>query len=436
MEPITSGLILIAVLVFFVALGIPVALSMGVVAFGGMWLVADLNFAWGMFKTLPYNTVSQYAFVVAPMFVLMGALAAQARITSELYTAAYRFLSGVRGSLYYATTLASAGFAAVSGSTVVASAVFTRMAMPEMIRFGFNRGVGAGCIAAAGTFAALIPPSLSMVIYGILTGQSIGRLLIAGIIPGLLTAAVYLIGLRGFLQIRRDWAPEAVERFSWGEKLSSLKGIWALLLLVTIVLGSIYAGFMPPSAAGTIGAAGALAICLLRSRLTTQTFWAALKDSAAITGVLFLIVISGMLFSRALLATGFVGELTDFVQDRELSPVFLMTALVIMYFILGMFVDTVSMMVMTIPFVFPMTQALGLDPIWFGVVVIKLVEIAAITPPVGLNLYAVLSAARGEVKSGELFVGVMPFVFLELVVLALIIAFPQLSLWLPDAMIR
>lgn len=435
MDPLTSGLLAIGSLLVIVALGVPVGIAMAAVAFCGMWFIANLKFALGMFMTMPYEQVSAYAFVVAPMFILMGALAAQAGITRELYTAAYRLLAGYRGSLYYATTVASAGFAAVSGSTVVASAVFTRMALPEMIRFGFKRGVGAGCIAAAGTFAALIPPSISMVIYGILTGESIGQLLMAGVIPGLMTACVYIIGLRGFLQVFPSWAPDRTERFSLREKLASLKGLWALLLLVVIVLGTIYSGFMPPSAAGTVGAMGAFLICVVRRRLSPATFWLALKESAAITGMLFLIIIAGILFSRMILSTGFVSEVDAFVKESGMSPAMFMMFIVLMYFILGMFIDTVSMMVMTIPFVFPIVVGFGYDPIWFGVVMIKLVEIAAITPPVGLNLYAVLSAANGEVKSGELFVGVMPFIGLELIVLALIIFFPEISLWLPRAMI-
>ena len=208
-----------------------------------------------------------------------------------------------------------------------------------------------------------------------------------------------------------------------------------LLLVVVIVRGTIYTGFMPPSSAGTVGAVGAFLSCVVRRRLSPATFWLALKESAAITGMLFLIIIAGILFSRMILSTGFVSEVDAFVKESGMSPAMFMMFIVLMYFILGMFIDTVSMMVMTIPFVFPIVVGFGYDPIWFGVVMIKLVEIAAITPPVGLNLYAVLSAANGEVKSGELFVGVMPFIGLELIVLALIIFFPEISLWLPRAMI-
>jgi tripartite ATP-independent transporter DctM subunit len=369
------------------------------------------------------------------MFVLMGALASTAGMTAELYTAAYRLLSGLRGSLYYATILASAAFGAVSGSTVVAAAVFTKMALPEMMRFGYKRSVAAGCIAGAGTFAALIPPSISMAIYGILTGESIGRLLMAGVIPGIITAVLYLAGMRVLLQFRPDWAPREVQRYSAREILDSFRGLWAVVVLVIIVLGGIYTGMMPPSAAGTLGAMGALLICLTRRKLTRENFWDALRQATAVTAVLFLIIIGGMLFTRLLLFMGFMGGLTGFATSG-LTAVSLIAFVVVMYLVLGCFIDTVSMMVMTIPFLYPVVKALGLDPIWFGVIIVKLVEISAITPPVGLNLYAVLGAAEGRVTTGELFRGVLPFVLIEIVVLGALLGFPQLSLWLPNAMIK
>lgn len=435
MDPLLMGGLAVGALLVLVGFGIPVAISMASVAFVGMWMVAGLPSAFGMFRTLPYEIGSQYTFVVVPMFVLMGALASAAGITSELYTATYRFLAQVRGSLYYATILASAGFAAVSGSTVVSAAVFTRMALPEMISFGCNRSLGAGCIAAAGTFAALIPPSIAMVIYGILTEESIGALLMAGVIPGILTAAVYVLGLRVLLQVKPEWAPSVTRVFTWAEKLESLKGIWALILLVVLVLGTIYTGLMPPSAAGTIGAMGALLICLGRRKLGNGVFWTALKQSASVTSVLFAIIIGGLLFSRLLLLTGFVTELSDFVSNSGFTAPQFLLFVVVMYFVLGMFIDTLSMMVMTIPFIYPVVIALGLDPVWFGVIMIKMMEISAITPPVGLNLYAVLGAAEGRVGSREVFLGVLPFVVLELIVLGLLLAFPQISLWLPSAML-
>jgi tripartite ATP-independent transporter DctM subunit len=386
--------------------------------------------------TLPYSIGSQYAFVVIPMFVLMGSLTAKSGITSELYTAAYRVFSPVRGSLYYSTILASAAFSAISGSTVVASAVFTKMALPEMIRFGYNASVAAGCIAAAGTFAALIPPSISMVFYGILTGESIGALLMAGLIPGLFTALAYMVGTAIMLKIKPGWAPPKTERFTRTEIFQSTRGLWAVMLLAAIVLGGIYSGVMPPSAAGTIGAAGALAIGLLRRKLNANGISSALREAVSVTSVLFLIVIGGMIFTRLLLFVGFVDATTGFVESIGVHPAIFILIVIVVFLILGCFIDTISMMVMMVPFLYPMVIALDLNPIWFGVIVIKLVEISAITPPVGLNLYAVLGAAEKQVTARQLFAGTLPFLVIELLVLTVLLLVPSMSTWLPSIMIQ
>jgi C4-dicarboxylate transporter, DctM subunit len=436
MDPLYIGALLIGAMLLVVALGMPVGLSMASVGFLGMWALSGLPFALGTFMTLPYSIASQYSFAVVPMFVLMGAFAATSGMTSELYTAAYRLLSGIRGSLYYTTVLASAAFGAVSGSTVVAGAVFTRMALPEMIRFGYKKSVSAGCIAAAGTFAALIPPSISMAIYGILTGESIGALLMAGLIPGIFTAVAYLVGIRIGIRVAPSWAPPGQERHSRAEILQSFRGLWAICLLVILVLGGIYSGAMPPSAAGTVGAIGALFICLMRKKLGKAEFRGAMGQAVSVTVSLFVIIIGGMLFTRLLLNVGFIAGVTEFAETAGLGPVHFLAFVVVMYLILGCFIDTVSMMVMTVPFLYPVLMALNLDPIWFGVIIVKLVEISAITPPVGLNLFAVIGAAQGKIKTGELYAGVLPFIVIEIVVLGFLLAFPQISLWLPQLMVN
>jgi tripartite ATP-independent transporter DctM subunit len=359
-DPLLAGTLIIAAMLFFTAIGVPVGASMAFVGFAGMASLAGLPFALGTMTTLPYSIGSQYAFVVIPMFVLMGSLTAKSGITSELYTAAYRVFSPVRGSLYYSTILASAAFSAISGSTVVASAVFTKMALPEMIRFGYNASVAAGCIAAAGTFAALIPPSISMVFYGILTGESIGALLMAGLIPGLFTALAYMVGTAIMLKIKPGWAPPKTERFTRTEIFQSTRGLWAVMLLAAIVLGGIYSGVMPPSAAGTIGAAGALAIGLLRRKLNANGISSALREAVSVTSVLFLIVIGGMIFTRLLLFVGFVDATTGFVESIGVHPAIFILIVIVVFLILGCFIDTISMMVMMVPFVYPMVISLDL----------------------------------------------------------------------------
>jgi len=432
---ILAGLVIIIVMISLIVLGIPVAVATGMVAVGGMWLLPGEAYLLATLKTLPYAVTSSYAFVVVPMFLLMGALASASGMVGELYTAAHRWLGGIRGSLYMATTAASAGFAAVSGSTIVNASVFTRIALPEMLRFGYNKQLAAGCIAAAGTFAALIPPSISMVLYGILTGESIGALLMAGVIPGGLTAVAYLVFISLGVRFRPAWAPTKIAPSTWPEKWRSLGHVWPIALLATVVIGGIYGGWVPPSAAGTFGAIGALLIGLAKRGLSVKGIIDSLKETAVITAVIFMIIVSGMLLSRLLLTTGFVTDLTNLIRGSAVSPYAYLALIVILYLALGMIMDPISMMVMTLPFVFPVVKALGFDPIWFGVIMVKLIELGAITPPVGINLFAVVSASDGKVSVDDLYKGIGPFIVIELVVLAILVAFPALSTALPRAMV-
>jgi tripartite ATP-independent transporter DctM subunit len=416
------------------ALGIPVAYAIGTVAILGILYAVGPVFLLSTIQSLPYAFASDYNFVVVPLFVLMGALASRAGIISDLYQAAFQLTSRVRGSLMMATVMAQAMFAAISGSTTVAANIFTRMALPEMTRYGYNKGVSAGCVAAAGTLAGLIPPSIAMVLYAILTGEPVGKLLIAGILPGVLTAVGYIVGIKVMLMVRPEWAPLITERFTLKQKFKALTNTWTVVLLIGLVLGGIYAGAFPPSAAGAVGAAGVLVIALSTRRLPKGALWESLIESARVSAVLFLIVMAGLMFSRFLLISGFIGDLKTFVTAVELTAPMFIATVIVLFLILGCFVDSVSLMVITLPFLYPISKALGIDGIWFGVLVIKLIEIAAITPPVGLNLFAVMSAAKGQLQSRELFMGVIPFLIMEAFILALMIAFPSIATLLPTLM--
>ena len=430
----TVGLWGFASMIALLAIGIPVAYAVGTVAIVGIFYAVGHVFLLSTIQSLPYAFASDYNFVVVPLFVLMGALASRAGIISDLYGAAFKLTSGIRGSLMMATIMAQALFAAISGSTTVAASIFTRMALPEMTRYGYNRGVSAGCIAAAGTLAGLIPPSIAMVLYAILTGEPVGKLLIAGILPGLLTAIGYIVGIRVMLIFKPEWAPLITERFTLKEKLKALTNTWTVVVLIGVVLGGIYAGAFPPSAAGAVGAAGVLVIVLSTRRLPKGALWESLIESARVSAVLFLIVMAGLLFSRFLLISGFIGDLKTFVTTVELTATMFVFTVIVLFLVLGCFVDSVSLLVITLPFLYPISKTVGIDGIWFGVLVIKLIEIAAITPPVGLNLFAVLSAAKGQLQSRELFAGVIPFLVMEAVLLALLIAFPSIVTFLPTLM--
>lgn len=439
-SPLLIGGACVGGMLVLIALGVPVAFAISLVAIAGLWYVGGERLLMATLEGLPYEFASQYGFVVIPMFILMGALAEQAKITQDFYTFFYRLVGRVRGGLLMVTILSSAGFAAISGSTMVNAVVFTRIALPQMIRFGYDRALSAGCIAAAGTFAALIPPSIMMVIYALLTNESIGALLIAGILPGILTAVAYLVGVWIITRLRPHLAPMPDVRFTVREKLESFAAVGPFILLAFIVIGGIYSGVMFPSSAGAMGAAGAFVLLVGRAIVTrTGIGWrgvgGAIRSTAGTTAVLFLVIIAGLLLSRAFVYSGFVDEIVFAIEDSGLSPYGVLFIIVVMYLILGCFMDTVSMTVVTVPFIHPIIVSLGFDPIWFGVILVKLIEISVLTPPVGLNLFAVMSAAEGQVTSAQVFRGVLPFFLIECVMLAILIAFPAISLFLPSLML-
>ena len=368
------------------------------------------------------------------MFILMGAIMSASGVVKELYHFSQLALARFRGSLYHATVVGSTFFAAISGSTIVNSAMFTKIAMPEMLARDYNRAFAAGCIAGVGTLAALIPPSLSFIIFGILTGESIGQLLIAGIVPGLLTAALFMLVIGVMLRWKPHWAPDLDLRPTMKERLRAFGGIWPVALLIALVLGGIYTGFMPPSAAGAVGVVGALVIALARRRLSGRDFVGSVNATLTLTAALFFIIVGGALFSRFLLTSGFIGDISDLIEVHAVSPMIFLGLLILLYLLLGMFVDPISIMVMTLPFLFPVSQAMGIDSIWFGVIVVKLVEIAVISPPVGMNLFAVVSASDGQVRMKDVFIGVLPFIVAEVICLTLIFAFPVIATFLPRSM--
>jgi tripartite ATP-independent transporter DctM subunit len=434
MHPLAIGASALCAIVVLAALRLPIGVAIGLVALSGIWISSGPVLMGVTLQTLPYATGADYAFIVVPMFVLMGNIAASAGMIEAMFDAAAKWLARTRGGLYIAVTLASAGFAAISGSTVVNAAVFTRMVLPQMVRLGYDKCASAGCIAAAGTFAVMIPPSLGFVLYGIMTGESVGKLFAAGIIPGLLTASAYILMILVMVRVRPHWAPPPQQAFTRAERLASLKPLWAISLLVAIVLGGIYSGTFPPSAAGAVGALGALLIAIGQRRITSGKLWDCITQSAVMASSLFFIVIAGFLFARFMISSGFVPQLTSAVAESGIGKWEFIAIMVVVYFVLGMFIDGASMAVVTLPFVYPVAKTLGIDGIWFGVIFVKLIEIGAITPPVGMNLFAVVAASQGRMKLADVIRGIGWFVFLEILILAILLAFPALSLWLPTSM--
>ncbi len=434
MDPILAGVFSILAMLVLAGLGVSVGIAMAFVAIVGLWLIGGPSFALTTLTNLPFAAASDYGFVVIPMFILMGAIASSSGITGELFRFSNLLLSSARGALLHATVLASAGFAAISGSTLVNAALFTRIALPEMVKLGYDRALSAGCIAAAGTIAALIPPSISFVIYGLLTGESIAELLIAGIVPGVLTAVAYMAGITILVRIKPQLAPAPARQAPLSEILSSLRSLWPMIILASLVIGGIYLGFTTPSGAGAFGAIGALLIALARRRLSWDHFMDSLRSSASITAALFMVIIGGLLFSRFLLVAGTVTSSTDLLTSLNLPPFAFMAVLVLIFIVLGMFMDPLAMQVMTLPIVYPMVTALGFDGVWFGVIMVKLVELAVLSPPVGMNLFAVTGASQGQVQLNDVYRGIAPFIVIEVIVLIVLMVFPQLSIWLPQHM--
>jgi len=422
--------------VLFLFAGIPIAYALGIVGAVGLYLTFGGDFLVVTLQGMPFSLASQFTFLIVPMFILMGAICARTGIIASLYNVFHILTSGVKGGLYQATVLSSAAFGAISGSTVVAASVFSKIALPEMRKYGYNMSIAAGCIAAAGTLSAMIPPSLAMVIYGILTSESIGALLLAGVIPGLMTMVCYMVGIRVMLLIRPDWAPpKPVSRIKSRLGVKEIGQVAPVVALASLVIGGIYAGWFSPSAAGTVGAAGAIMISLITRRLNRRILKDSVLEAINVSAALFSIIIAGMLFSRFLISTGVIREFSALIIGSGLSANEFMLIVVAIFLVVGTFVDGVSVLVIALPFVFPIAKQLGIDPIWLGVIVVKLIEIAAITPPVGLNLFAVLGASDGQIRSREMFFGVWPFIVVEFVTLGVLFLIPGLATWIPNMML-
>jgi len=436
MEPQTIGYLGAGLLFVFLAMGIPVSVSMGVIGIGGMLLGAGPLLTMGQLSVLPFWVVNNYGFAVLPMFVLMGVLAESSGITTQVFNAADLWLRRFRGGLYHAVIVGSAVFAAISGSTIVNAVVFTRIAFPQMIKFGYSKSLSIGAIAGAGSFAAMIPPSITMVIYAIITEQSIGQLLMAGVIPGILTATVYLGGVTVLVRMKPSLAPRIEAPVTWPERWRAAGQVWPILILMILVLGGIYTGLFPPSAAGAAGAFGAFCLAVFKKGgLRGGWLTPALRDAASISCILFVILIGGLLLSRMLVVVGVIDDMVLQITAFASTPVKFMIMASLLYLVLGCFLDTTSMMIVTLPFLFPVVTTLKIDPIWFGIVLVKLIEISVVTPPVGINLFAVLGAVGKQADFRHVALGVIPFIFFDLIVLALLIIFPELATWLPRQMI-
>jgi len=427
-------LLVLAILLALLAIGVHIGIALGLTGILGIWLTTGTNAATAQIANLPYSVTAVYSLAVVPLFILMGAFFSRAELTADLYRACYLWLSRIRGALPIATTLAAAGFGALTGSSVANAAVFARTALPEMVKHGVDKKLAAGCIAAAGTLAALIPPSLLLVFYGLVTNTSVAALLIAGIIPGALTAVIYMVGI--YLRVLRkpELAPRLEITSPLKERLGSLKPLWGAGLVFLLVTGGIYLGWFTPTQSAAIGACGALLVALTRKKFRRSGLWGSLKEAAITTGTVLLILVGGNFFARFLSYSGTVRDVSQALLGWEQPAMVYLLIFIVVMFILGMFLEAYSSMVLVLPLMVPILLGAGFDPIWLGVITVKLTEIGLMSPPVGLNVFVVRSSSPIPMRLNDVFSGVFPFIGLEAVVIALLIAFPSLTLFLPSLM--
>ena len=431
-DPTTAALIVIALMTCLFISGAHIGVSLGLGGLLGMYLTIGSFGAMAQLTTVPFSTTNSFTLAVIPLFILMGSMATQAQLTTDLYTAAYNWVSRLPGGLAMTTTIASAAFGAASGSTIVNAAVFTRMAMPEMTALGYDKRLSAGCIAASGTLAAMIPPSVLMVIYAIVTEQSVGILLIAGLVPGILTALVYVVGIYIMARRRPEIAPVPTKIIPRSEKIRSLRNIWGISVLFVLVIGGIYGGFFIPTYAGAIGAFGAFLIVFLKRRAGKEVFAETFRDAVITSSTIFTVLIGGMLFARFLTYSGLVSAISDQVLSYNMAPSAYLAAFALLFLFLGMFIEPIAIMIMTLPVMFPVMTSVGYDPVWLGVIAVKMAEISLVTPPVGLNVYVVRSASPVPLSLGDVFAGVFPFILMEMLVLFALIFFPGIVTFLPS----
>lgn len=410
---------------------VPVAVAMGVVgAVGFLWLQGWDGLAYVMGSS-PFESVISYSLSTVPLFVMMGVFATYAGLSRQLYDAAYAFLGHYRGGLALATIGACAAFGSICGSAIATAATMCRVALPEMRRRGYADSLASATIAAGGTLGILIPPSIILLIYALLTEQSLGKLYVAALLPGVLGTVLYMLAIAVATRLNPAIGP-AGERMSWSQRRRTLKTVWPVFLLFAIVIGGMFVGVFSPNEAASVGAVGALLFAVISRSMTLGRFRDSLRESAATSAMIFLILIGAGLFNFFLEVTNAPQFVVQQIQALNLSPVLFLILLTGFYVILGALMDDLAMMLLTLPFVFPLVQALGIDPIWFGIYMVTIIEIGMIVPPVGMNLFVIQGV--GNVRLETVIRGILPFVVADLVRVALLIGFPAIALWLPSLM--
>ena len=413
-------------------LRIPLAVAMSISGIVGLGLLRGWNPAFASTSQTIFETGFHYVLSVIPLFVLMGNFVSRAGMAKELFTAANAFVGHRRGGLAMASIIASGGFGSICGSSIATTATMARVAFPEMKAHGYKDTLTTGAIAAGGTLGILIPPSTILVIYGIITETDIGRLFIAGILPGIVAISCLCLAVV-FITWRDPQAGPPAERFTWRQRLAAIRGIWAVALLFVLVIGGIYGGVFTATEGAGVGAAGAFFFALARKSLSPRVLLEVLIESSRTTAMLFMILIGAMIFTNFINFTSMPADLRDFVLQFSPHPVMVVVVMMAIYLALGMVMEELAIVLLTIPVFFPVITGLGFDPVWFGILIVTIVEIGMISPPVGLGLF-VLNSLLPDVKLTTIYRGVWPFVVADIVRLGILIAIPSIALWLPRLM--
>ncbi len=432
MSPFAIGLWFSVGLLVLMILRVPIAIALILIATLGIYMVQGDFAAWFQLAGAPINSTS-YSLSVIPLFILMGNLAVHAGLSRDLFTLASRAIGRIRGGLAVATILGCAGFSALSGSSLATAATMGRVSLGEMHKRGYSRRMSAGSVAAGGTIGILIPPSVMLAIYALMTEQSIRAMFAAGLFPGIMLTAIFIATVLIWVRLSPKAAPTTGETALEGPVSAS--GVLALLALIVLVLGGLYGGYFTPTEAAAVGAIGTFLIAILRGGLDRRSFADAMIDTAATSGMIFLIIIGSTLYGTFLVVTGIAGGLRGFVGGLDASPMTILVVILLIYVVLGFVMDSLGMLLLTLPVLFPIIVEIGIDPILFGILVVMAVELGLITPPLGMNVFVVRSIAK-DTPLSQIFAGSVPFALSFVVAITLVLVFPQIATWLPGALYR
>lgn len=434
MSSLQIGLLVLLALLLLIALRVPIFVSIALVAFGGIAWIRDFQTAIAVFGSTPLEFASNWSLTAIPMFVLMGAVAQRAGLTVSLFDAGRMWLSGLPGGLALSTVFACTLFSAASGSSVATTAAMGRIAIPEMLRHRYSPGLAAGSVAASGTLASTIPPSIAFVLFGWYTQTPVGALLVAGIIPGIVTALTFGGFIVLYAALKPEMAPPPTEAISWADRRRALAEIWPMPLLIASVAGVIYGGFGTATEAAALGALAAILIALMRRTLTISMMWQCARETAGTVAALLIIAVAAVVFVRFLAMAGIPSAIEEFGRTLNSNPLTIILFTSVVLLILGMFLDPLGIMLITIPVLLPLWRLAGMDLIWVGVLFVKLTEIGLLTPPVGLNAFVVRSVTGTAIPLGVIFRGLIPFMLLDLALVVLIVFVPEIAIYLPSTM--